>query len=104
MTQLPQEVLDKMASCPHNEQTPMPDSLATICNECGKVFVDGEPWDYKSGHIFEWADDLLRAKQQQQLIEILEQGKPTFPWSQVIPSLIGAIIVITLMAWVLWMF
>lgn len=40
----------------------MPDSLADVCRECGLVYVDGEPWQHRSGHIREWAKDLAEAK------------------------------------------
>jgi len=87
----------------------MPDSLATVCKECGKVWVDGEPWDYKSGHLMEWTSDLVaaqRARQPEpqidQMLRILEAGRPRFPWGTVIPSLIGAAIGLALIIWALW--
>ncbi len=51
-----------MTDCTHEEQTPFPDSLATVCNECGQVFICGKPWDYKSGHITEWLNDVYGDK------------------------------------------
>lgn len=48
--------------CKHEDQFPMPESLATVCKKCGQVFVDGEPWDYKSGNIMEWVNDLVDAR------------------------------------------
>ena len=45
-------------NCSHELLKPIPDSLASVCNTCGQVFVDGKPWNYKSGNIKEWAKDL----------------------------------------------
>ena len=52
-----------MNDCKHEHQFPMPDSLATVCEQCGQVFIQGEPWDYRSGNITEWLDDLCEAKE-----------------------------------------
>lgn len=46
--------------CTHEKQFPMPDSLARVCEDCGQVFVAGEPWEYKSGNIVEWVKDLAQ--------------------------------------------
>ena len=46
------------SKCEHKKQFPMPDSLATVCEECGHVFISGQPWDYKSGHVSEWLNDI----------------------------------------------
>lgn len=92
-----------MDECPHDEKIAIPDSLATMCEKCGKVWVAGEPWDYKSGHVVEWAEDLVQTRrqteQQERLIKILEVGKPQFPWATVIPALIGAAIGLSLIIW-----
>jgi len=44
--------------CPHKNFIPIPDSLAKVCDNCGIVFVDGKKWEYKSGHILEWVNDI----------------------------------------------
>ena len=46
--------------CKHERQIPMPESAATVCEDCGLVFVYGEPWNYKSGNIMEWVKDLVK--------------------------------------------
>ena len=51
------------SECKHEEKFPMPDSLATVCEKCGQVWVEGEPWDYKSGNITEWLNDLYPKKE-----------------------------------------
>lgn len=92
-----------MEECSHEETFPMPDSLATVCKECGKVWVDGEPWNYKSGHIMEWTIDLVEAQRARQpdprIMQILEAKKPQFPWATIIPALIGATIGLALIIW-----
>ena len=55
------KIMNINSECKHENQFPMPDSLATVCEKCGQVFVAGEPWQYKSGNIIEWVNDLVEA-------------------------------------------
>lgn len=45
------------SNCNHQNKLAIPDSAATVCKECGQVFVYGKPWEYKSGHISDWLND-----------------------------------------------
>lgn len=63
---MPQEKRDElikiMDECDHSgPRTPFPDSLASMCENCGKMFIGDEPWDYKSGNVQEWLYDLYGA-------------------------------------------
>lgn len=59
------EAIKKMQEeCSHDKKSAIPDSLARMCDECGKVWVRGEPWDYKTGNIMEWVEDLANAKKE----------------------------------------
>jgi len=47
-----------MSNCKHEKQIPMPDSIAMVCERCGQVFIEDQPWAYRSGNIIEWLRDL----------------------------------------------
>lgn len=57
--------MSETPECKHEKRTPIPDSAASVCDQCGVVFVFGEKWDYKSGHISEWVKDYAEAIERQ---------------------------------------
>jgi len=46
---------DVIKDCKHVNKTPIPDSLATVCDDCLLIFVSGEPQDHT---LADWAKDL----------------------------------------------
>lgn len=56
----------KALNCPHTNKFAMPDSVATVCEQCGQVWVWGEMWQYKSGNITEWVKDLVEAREKKE--------------------------------------
>lgn len=63
------EMKEEKPECEHKSpRFPMPDSLAEVCPDCGQVWVAGEPWEYKSGNITDWIDDMIEADK--------KKGKP----------------------------